>query len=229
MKPENFEKIRQTISPARLEAYRENEETDLRVLARYMWNMALCESIYPPLQVLEVSLRNSLHKTITEHFGRENWYDPPSPLHPKEARRIVGAKNALTRDKKPHDPNRIVAELNLGFWTSLFDVRYEHNQILWPKLMKKVFPYLPKYLRTRRNVSSRFTDIRRLRNRVFHHERILHWKDLARKHADMIDAIGWNSPDLQKLVRKTSRFLEIHEGGIARWEDMIEGIWPEKI
>jgi len=34
-------------------------------LARYLWNMALCESLYSPLQLAEIALRNHLHEALT--------------------------------------------------------------------------------------------------------------------------------------------------------------------
>jgi len=36
--------------------------------------------------------------------------------------------------------------------------------------------------------------VRALRNRVFHHERIVHWKDLDAQHDLILQIIGWINP-----------------------------------
>jgi len=37
---------------------------------------------------------------------------------------------------------------------------------------------------------------RELRNRVFHHERIIHWADLDSRHAAIMETLGWISSEL---------------------------------
>jgi len=138
------------------------------------------------LQILEITLRNSLHSAITESYQTERWFEL-SFLHERERGQFNQAKGSLRNEKKTMEAGRIIAELSFGFWTSLFDVRYEHNQILWPKLLKPTFPYLPKGQRTRAFLSRELNRIRFLRNRVFHHEPIWHWKDLAIQHQHLIN------------------------------------------
>ncbi|HKK10318.1 MAG TPA: hypothetical protein VJ939_05745, partial [Bacteroidales bacterium] len=71
------------------------------------------------------------------------------------------------REKKAIATGRVIAELSFGFWTSLFDSRFEKT--LW-KNLRLAFPNCPKHIRQRKTMSSKFNGIRKLRNRIFHHE-----------------------------------------------------------
>ena len=78
MNPTFFDKIQPALAVERLDAYRQ-DQTELRVaLARYVWNMALCESLYSPLQMVEIALRNALQRSLENHFRSPHWYDVPA-------------------------------------------------------------------------------------------------------------------------------------------------------
>lgn len=196
---------------------------DLDAIARYGWNVMLAESLYPTLQTLEVALRNTIHQAACRAYHSDMWFDgEKSPLHEYALETIGGAKAALMRWKKPLEADRIVAELNFGFWTSLLNSRYDH--VLWPKLLKPAFPYLPAYARTRRILSGRFNDIRKLRNRVFHHERIIHLQELPRVHAEIIEAIGWINPTLKTFACEVDRFPHVHGKGLVEVRALIRSV-----
>jgi len=211
--------LRKAISHERLEAYRQRgtDGSDLNLFAHYAWNIALCESLYPALQGLEVALRNSIHDAATASYRTEFWFDDPNVIpHPREQDTVRKAKEMLARERKPHEAGRVVAELSFGFWTSLFDVRYE--QILWPRLLKTVFPFMPRHIRTRKTLSKQLHRIRHMRNRVFHHEPIWHWRDMAQQHTDLCEAIGWINPAMLEMIKVLDRFTEIHRQGVRPYE-----------
>lgn len=175
--------------------------------------MALSESLYPSVQLLEIALRNTIHRAASQHFGRESWFDVHDVLqHNHERDAIQKAKIALTQQNKPHEAARIVAEVSFGFWTSLLDRRYE--QTLWPKLLKPAFPYMPRALRTRKELSKRFHTVRQLRNRVFHHEPIWYWRDLTEQHWQILEALAWIEPAAHDLVRAMDRFPAVQDAGV---------------
>lgn len=182
--------------------------------------MALSESLYPVLQVLEVALRNSIHSAASHYFGRNDWYNDHHIIHSKDVGALDKAKGILTRQRKPLEPGRIIAELNFGFWTSLMDRRYE--QVLWPQLIKIAFPYMPKKVRTRRVLSRRFNKIRRLRNRIFHHEPIWYWQDLPQQHEQILEAISWIEPAVKELVMTIDRFPQIYQNSLQNIEQQLE-------
>lgn len=187
----------------------------------------LSEALYPTLQTLEVALRNTVHQAASSAYNNSLWFDGPNtPLQRFEREAVVTAKDYLARRHKPIEDGRVVAELNFGFWTSLFNRRYE--QVLWPRMLQPAFPHMPRRLRTRRNLSNRFNDIRKLRNRVFHHERIIHLQELSRVHTEIIEAIGWISPTLQAFVCKIDRFPHVHGNGLVEARSLIRSLAEAK-
>lgn len=124
----NFsDQLRRAISHERLDAYRQrgSSSADAELFAHYAWNMQLSGSLYTPLQCLEVCLRNGIHDAATSHFKTDAWFDLPGVLLPQELYKVQEAKGVLLKGKKQLEAGRIVPELTFGFWTSLFDVRYE--------------------------------------------------------------------------------------------------------
>jgi hypothetical protein len=97
-----FELLLKAISENRLAPYRQdNDNTNLSCHARYLWNTLLSESLYPPLQGLEVSLRNSIHSAITKTSGSEDWFS--EVLVPQERKVLEVVKERLTHQRKPLD------------------------------------------------------------------------------------------------------------------------------
>jgi len=216
------DKLRQVLSQERLESYhqRGTPRTDLNLFSHYAWNMALSESLYSALQCLEIACRNQIHQSATTHYHRDDWFDHPAALqHENERQAIAKAKMALRQQGKPLEAGRIVAELNFGFWTSLLDRRYE--QVLWPRLLKHTFPRMPRKIRTRATLAKRFNTIRRLRNRVFHHEPIWYWRDLPQQHEAILEAIEWLEPAMRSFVETIDRFPTVYAGGTQAFEQQL--------
>ena len=210
-----FDELTGIFSQERLDSYLSNakcnnSKTD--ALIAYSWNIELSQALYPALQILEITLRNSMHQAITNSFQTESWYELPF-LHDREKTQVNQAKDSLKKNKKPLEKGRIVAELPFGFWTSLFDIRYEHGQILWPKLLKPTFPFLPKGQRTRPFLSRELNRIRLLRNRVFHYEPIWHWRDLSDQHNSITNLTRCLSPSASKYLSIFDRFIDIYSNG----------------
>ena len=216
--------LQQGISSARFDAYRRRADADdLDAVARYVWNVALSEALYPALQALEVTLRNSLHSAISARSDDPMWFDQhPSFLQQSELDRISAAKDEVRKERKPLEAGRIVTELSFGFWTSLLDVRYEPT--LWPALLKRAFPAMPRRIRTRRFLSKRLNQVRKLRNRVFHHESILNWKNpgLLEQHAQILDLIQWMNPAAHDTVVLFDRFPTVYSSGMQHYRALLD-------
>lgn len=201
-----FASFSRSVSSGRIEAYRRDGDNDLETLTRYAWNICLCEAFYPVLQILEVGFRNSIHDAATNFFGTPRWYKQSALLQPSAVNMVTQAEEEVMSQGKPLDPGRVVAELNFGFWTNLLNRKYEQN--LWPRLLKTTFPYLPAPVRTRDFAYKRFERIRKVRNRIFHHEPILKF-DLPKFHAEVLDAMSWINPAMQKMAQVVDRFAEV--------------------
>lgn len=224
--------LERVLSPERLARYRVRlDDTDVDVIARYLWNVDLCDALLPSLHFLEVCLRNRLNVAIAGIHGAD-WYTNDEIIRLSEQRDDVKRALAiLARDGKPNDPPRVVAALGFGFWTALFKRSYEWNpNPLWPKHIGAVLPNLNPYGalpgrgRGRAAAEGRLDLLRKLRNRISHHEPI--WqgqkvgvgaprRPLIGDHESLIEAIGWLSLEARTIAMRIDRFPDVYRRGYA--------------
>jgi hypothetical protein len=219
-----FEHIQSALAVERLDAYRQDGASPLSTLSRYLWNMALCESLYSPLQMAEIALRNRIHTCFTDQFSVTDWYTTSGLLLPWQEEMVDKARKLLS-DKASVTSGKMIAELHFGFWTGFFNKAHARTGIA-DFLTKPVFQYAPKHERVKHKLSIRLTEIRDLRNRVFHHERIIHWENLPDQHIRLIETIGWISPEIRELTEKLDTFTGVYDKGIDSWKDKIRNHWP---
>jgi hypothetical protein len=192
-----------TISEARLAPYLAYSEGDWdRAFSLYRLNAQLSESFYRPLQGLEIAVRNSLNRHFIARFG-ENWHEQTMiRLEGQQAQDVGQAIRDLQADGKPITNAAVVAELKFGFWVGVLGPRSEIE--IWRKAAFKAFPHRGKG-NERKAVQGALNSIRRLRNRVFHHERILH-RDLKKDHETIIKVVSWICPETAAWVDAESTF-----------------------
>lgn len=201
---ESTKNIVALLSHDRFEACRYRGEDDESTLRRVVWNTALSEALYTPLQGLEVAVRNSVHGAISNLYGSPDWIlKPISTLRPSEQQMMRDAIEFLRVRGKPLTAGHMISELKFGFWTSLFDSHYEK---LWHQIIKAAFPAMPKVIRTRGELSRRINPVRHLRNAVSHHHSIWHWRDLKKQHEEIYVLLAWMEPAFAEFIRNQDRF-----------------------
>lgn len=104
-------------------------------------------------------------------------------------------------------PDKIIAELTFGFWVTLLNSEYELT--LW-KGLRLAFPYMPKKERKRKNVSAPCNSLRKLRNRVFHHESIC-WdlNYISNIHSRLVQVLGWMNSDMPTWLEQIDNFQKV--------------------
>ena len=240
---ETFKEFERLISKQRFRRYRRETSSKPEAAALYLWNIALCEALYPSFHFFEVTLRNATHQALTAHHaGNTRWFmdytvltqlrhqqqvmDAIKELRKQGKRHFVG--NDADRDF-PKEPPRVVAALSLGFWVNLYSDPYA-NSIVMP-IGSTVFPHAPKEIvRDKRQdiVYPRLRDVLELRNRVFHHEPIYHWTfsnarpSLMERYKKMRDVIGWMCPIQQTFLGEIDRFEKVHDAGHRPYEEAAE-------
>lgn len=211
------------VSSRRFAAFQKDRD-HREALARYLWNIALCEALYPAFHTLEVGFRNTIHRELGSAIGEEQWILRRHDfLRPNELKSIKAAEISLTRHHKPVDEPRLVAELSFGFWTSLLDRRYDQ---LWPKFIGKAFPLMPRRIRTRATLSSMTHPVRKLRNLAFHHHAIWDRQDLGTSHSTAITLIGWISAPLALSLARIDRFPSILAAGLSPYHEQAQALMP---
>lgn len=181
-------------------------DDESKAIRHYECNLKLSEAMYVPLSVLEVTLRNALSRELSAMAQRDDWYSifPNTPglstlnyYVTKAIKQISGRHEQIT-------PSKVIAELTLGFWVSLLNSEYE--RILW-KDLRRAFPFMPKAVRKRKNVSAPLNRFRAFRNRVYHNESIC-WNisRVAEIHKEMMEVLGWMNKDVPKWLECFDRF-----------------------
>src|SRR5205807_3002955 len=115
--------------------------------------------------------------------------------------RSKGRRTALRIGGKAATSGRVVAELTLGFWVQLTAKKYE--KALWVKCLYRAFPIKL----NRKALFQRMDSIKRLRNRIAHHEPIFS-RNLKQDYVEIIDAIKWICPTTSEWVERTNCFEE---------------------
>jgi hypothetical protein len=223
-------RVAKALSFERLAPYQHPGEALYEALARYAWNVALCEAFYPSLNTIEVTLRNNMDAAISGAYPARGYDHIPSWLDAQPA--ILGphARNSVHDAKKkilPCDPRsgaflattrrvapgKLVAELSFGFWSGLLHKEYLYQSAkdrrFWPHLLKSVFPAAPGNARVLRDFGGPVNEIRKFRNRVFHHEPIWNRPNLSADHALIMRILGWLNPEAAALVASLDRVAAV--------------------
>jgi hypothetical protein len=236
-----FRSLEPLLSADRVQAFRgKTSDPDRLVLARYAYNIALCESLYPLLHMLEVTLRNALWRGVANRHpgtgvlnlttGRlDSWLDQDPAMNPvlhESQRTLVDeAKRSVVKDRRPLTEGRLIAELKFGFWTSLFSHRYgdfsPSQPRLWPSLFPAVFPNLDTAKFGRSDVDDRLRRIRLLRNRAFHHEPLWQRK-LRLDEQEILETIGWISVEAREFAAAQSRVTMVVKESVSAYERFVK-------
>jgi len=190
--------IERIISYERLEPYIKRHKGDFeKAVNHYKINIEISESFYPLLSILEIALRNKMDDQLKRLFDDENWFENPKFIKIAtrfQIDRVSEARAHILQEKKIITTGKIISGLSFGFWTSLLDSKFEKT--LW-KNLRLAFPNCPKKIRKRKTMSSKLNGIRKLRNRIFHHESVT-WNlsALIVYKKEIIEGIDWLDKDL---------------------------------
>lgn len=234
---------REVVSRDRLQRYRKDRDRAdwAPMIGRYMYNVEVARALVPVLHWAEIALRNRLHRVIGAAYpvgGTRSyadvpcWLDADPPvLLPSERARVEQAKRKLrgapsrAGSAKPLTDGRLVAELSFGFWTHLLDGAYDNWRTgtrLWPALLEPVFPHCPAAERSRRNVHGRLVEIKDIRNRAFHHERITHQVSVA-LYDRFVETVTWIDPLVAGGIVERERppFVALLQAGAAPFVEWV--------
>lgn len=200
---EKIHNIIQGLSKERLMKYAELAPNDLvQQIELYTWNTKLGESLYAPLQGLEIITRNYFDIKLQEKFNK--WWLNINFAHPQM--RILSSTLMMLKEKnKSLTSHNLVADLSFGFWTGLLHAKYENTlwrSCLYYTFKNKPIPFL------RKHVHHEYHLIKLLRNRIAHHEPILR-SDLPNHYFRILRMINWFCKDTAYWIESQSRFIEV--------------------
>jgi len=196
--------LERVISPARLARFsRAVQGEHNRAIRLYLWNSRICSEFYLPLQIVEVATRNGIHNALTLRFGT-SWYASPA-FTPQLTQRYQDelAKTVLDEQKargSSFTVDHVVGSMTFGFWVHLLTTRY--TTLLWPNGFADAFP-LAHPVVSQHIIHSSINQLRKFRNRVFHHYAIFDANPTS-EYANILKVLGWVSNDAVWLVKELS-------------------------
>jgi hypothetical protein len=139
-----------------------------------------------PLQAVEVAHACGREREVL--FGA-GWPRDPGfiALDPHFSHAVTEAEQRLRSISAPTDTPRLLSELSFGFWTSLFG--HHFDRMLWVPGLYRAFPHFRRVMGKpirRPAVAKRFHYLRKLRNRIAHHEPIF-TRSLADDHESLLE------------------------------------------
>lgn len=209
----NDASIENIISLERLNPYLKRHDNDFaKAIHHYKANILISEAFYPLMAIIEIGLRNNVNEQLTRRFNTKCWYENPEFIKlvsSYQISRIEDARKSILINKKEITSGRIISELTFGFWTSLFDSKYDKS--LW-KNLRFSFPNCPKHIIQRKTISGKFNGIRKFRNRLFHHEPISwNYQAVHNYRDEILNGIDWLHHDLLKWSSDIFRIDEVLE------------------
>ncbi len=191
--------ITRILSAARFAPYQRHTPDLTAAIAAYEENLLFCTRYFVAVHFLEVALRNEINGILSNGIG-PGWFLHDNALNHPHDHQLEDARDRMKKQgKRSPSPDDIVAMLPLGFWVGILRADYEKEQQYWRKYLHKGFRHRPAKF-DRKKLFNRYDDIRHFRNRVFHHDRILHL-DPACKLSECLEAIGWINPTAQRWAQ----------------------------
>jgi hypothetical protein len=208
-----MDKFKKYLSEARIKTFEILEPE--KPIELYFFNVALCESFYSSIHFLEIILRNRISKAVMKVTGsdwveleRINFFDDA------ELKNLHNAKENLVKTQKNLNSDNMIAELNFGFWLSLFHRKYEAK--IWQKkgALQMVFS---NHINTGlvlniKKIRADLENIRKLRNRIFHHEPIINIAPCTQTLHNLIYFyLESMAPEIVKEIRKVDNFRRTND------------------
>jgi len=193
--------IEKFVSTERLAPYIDYARGDRWVAIRlYERNIEISEALYGVIQALEITLRNAIHNLLSERLGEAEWYENFNLAEPERQAVEEAKKKVLDRPVKLQ-AGRVLAGLTFAFWGRLFSDSYDKT--LWIPYLQKIFPL--KLQNRRSYIRGRLLQLKTLRNRIAHHERLICGRHKVKQdYEDILEIIGWINPTIQRWVESTN-------------------------
>ncbi|MDC5581947.1 Abi family protein, partial [Acinetobacter baumannii] len=166
----------------------------------YLYNSRLAKSFLFPLQMLEVSVRNSINNLFIKEFGID-WVSDVQFRKILNVHSLSSLDKAIERSKSSNNWD-IVSNITFDFWSNLF--RDEYDRPLWQTRIHLLFFGNV----TRKKIQKELEDLNILRNRIAHHEPILKL-DLSKLYSRLLNVLDLISRDLKQWVQHFGTVNEI--------------------
>lgn len=170
-----------SLAPARLRPYRSVFGGDTNAgIDLYLLEMELVAAMQQIVAVVEVLMRERMHRSLTAAFGPEWYLSQRAVLDDRTRSQLNKATRHLGREPQP---GKVVAEMEFGTWTCLLEAggfiaqgtssetRANYDRDLWWPALVHAFPHSG--VATRSDIGLLARRARWARNRMAHRESVL--------------------------------------------------------
>lgn len=178
----DFQRIIEAFSPARMDSFlNEANGNPEKALELYQWSQSMASAAWTIISHLEVLLRNAIDCELSTKYGdsctRIPWFLRHDVLLPGDREVALKIMSGLSGLELTAD--QVIAHTWFGFWRRLFSDSYAK---LWETCLYRVFrgdekgnesDYKPCFP-SRKDISRELEAVRKFRNRVAHHEPLIH-------------------------------------------------------
>lgn len=182
---------------------------DMECYGINIWSQKASSAIYPILQQLEITLRNSIDKEAKKTFGGSLWWDRIYTDNTKQNYGdFISKINKAKKDHSTTNHDDIISKTDFYTWQAIFSdahhsKRKSVNNALWPRLTYRVLKGLDRKTDeqvARQDFVNKLNEIRLYRNRLSHNDCI--WvKYNSNNKKSAIDSILQKINDAELLIK----------------------------
>ncbi len=215
MTDDQLDALTRTFSASRLSTYGAHPSITgnrLHGMHLYGWNASLSAALMLPLHFCEVTVRNAISEAITLTYGPD-WPWQTNfllSLPVKVGRYRMRQDLELARQGiQQGNTGKVIPELKFMFWLQMLTSR--HDGRIWIPHIKGTFPLAPAHLsqsEIRSQLSSDLDQIKKVRNRVAHHESILS-RNHAQDYVRLQRVVGWRCQTTAEWMDLKETFTQI--------------------
>jgi hypothetical protein len=214
----NIESLVNGLSEEKLNTFKSQLgcETNEDKIATYMFMQDISSHFFTLIQMIEVHLRNSIHKAATDKFKDNEWFNsiPKSDKSKEQVSKAI--EDSINNGGYKYTSDDVISNLSFGFWVHMLHIDYGNPRVkeknLWQSKFDEAFPNAQKKGKKRSALFSELGVLNKFRNRLYHHEPV--WKqikvndingaiDVLNKHYDRhVDFLYYMSTDAITLIKK---------------------------
>ncbi|GHG07746.1 hypothetical protein [Thalassotalea marina] len=247
----DLEEIKQGLSTEKLETYRQvlSCKSDGELIGVYMAMQSIMSHFFTVVQLLEVTLRNSIHKAASERFDDDEWFRSIPTSEQSKIQVEFAEEQCLDEVGVKYSTDDLVSRLPFGFWVHMLSRSYNNPRDkecnLWQFKFNDCFPNAKEHKVSLNTIFQKLGILNRFRNRLFHHEPA--WKGrktknrvesiqyllkIYQEHLDVIYFLSASKRDLIAILGFEEKFIvECNVASLEKFESLLtpeEGSDPKQ-
>jgi hypothetical protein len=238
----DLEEIKQGLSTEKLETYRQvlSCKSDSELIAVYMAMQSIMSHFFTVVQLLEVTLRNSIHKVSSDKFDDNEWFKS-IPLNELSRKQVeLAEQQCLDEVGYKYSTDDLVSRLPFGFWVHMLSKVYnnprDQARNLWQFKLHDCFPNAKECNTSLNTLFQKFGTLNRFRNRLFHHEpawkgkhtknredSIHYLSTMYNEHLHLIYLLSTSKRELIKVLGFEGKFIaECNIENLEKFESLLK-------